>query len=90
MHRLRHEGGEPTLHPKFDEIVARLKREHFEVGVSTNAATLKQHMEALVELDTLQYSIEGWDAESYEKFRYPLKFERVRRNMPVRTTDGST
>ena len=72
---------EPTLHPKFDEIVARLKRDGFTVGVSTNAATLKQHMEGLVELDTLQYSIEGWNAASYEKFRYPLKFDRVYRNI---------
>jgi radical SAM protein with 4Fe4S-binding SPASM domain len=72
---------EPTLHPKFDEIVARLKREGFSVGVSTNAATLKQHLEALAAVDTLQYSIEGWDQASYEKFRYPLKFERVKRNI---------
>ena len=49
--------------------------------MSTNAATLKQHMEGLVELDTLQYSIEGWDPASYEKFRYPLKFDRVHRNI---------
>jgi MoaA/NifB/PqqE/SkfB family radical SAM enzyme len=72
---------EPTLHPKFDEIVTRLKREGFTVAVSTNAATLKQHMEALATLDTLQYSIEGWDQASYEKFRFPLKFDRVRRNI---------
>src|SRR5690349_24530346 len=32
---------EPTLHPDFDEIVARMKREGFTVGVSTNASTLK-------------------------------------------------
>lgn len=72
---------EPTLHPQFDEIVARLKREGFTVCVSTNAATLKQHVEALASVDVLQYSIEGWDEASYEKFRYPLKFERVRRNI---------
>jgi pyruvate-formate lyase-activating enzyme len=72
---------EPTQHPKFDEIIARLKREHFTVGVSTNAATLKQHLDGLVDVDTLQYSIEGWDPASYEKFRYPLKFERVHRNI---------
>jgi MoaA/NifB/PqqE/SkfB family radical SAM enzyme len=72
---------EPTLHPDFDAIVARLKREGFIVRVSTNAATLKKHMEALAILDTLQFSIEGWDKESYEKFRYPLNFERVRRNI---------
>lgn len=72
---------EPTLHPDFDEIVARLKRDGFTVCVSTNAATLKQHLEALASVDVLQFSIEGWDQASYEKFRYPLKFERVRRNI---------
>jgi radical SAM protein with 4Fe4S-binding SPASM domain len=72
---------EPTLHPQFDAIVARLKREGYSVGVSTNAATLRKHMEGLAALDTLQYSIEGWDKASYEKFRYPLKFERVHRNI---------
>lgn len=72
---------EPTLHPQFDEIVARLKREGYTVAVSTNAATLKKHVEALASIDTLQYSIEGWDKASYEKFRYPLNFDRIRRNL---------
>ncbi len=72
---------EPTLHPQFDDIIARLKREGFVISVSTNAATLKKRAEALCTVDTLQYSIEGWDKDSYEKFRYPLKFDRVRRNI---------
>jgi radical SAM protein with 4Fe4S-binding SPASM domain len=72
---------EPTLHPDFDNIVARLKRDGFTVCVSTNAATLKKHMEALASIDLLQYSIEGWDKPSYEKFRYPLNFDRVKRNI---------
>jgi MoaA/NifB/PqqE/SkfB family radical SAM enzyme len=72
---------EPTLHPDFDEHVATLKREGFVVSVSTNAATLSYHLESLASIDTLQYSIEGWDRESYEKFRYPLKFDRVKRNI---------
>lgn len=72
---------EPTLHPKFDEWVAELKRDGFVVCVSTNAATLRKHQEALASIDILQYSIEGWDKASYEKFRYPLKFERVQKNI---------
>jgi pyruvate-formate lyase-activating enzyme len=72
---------EPTLHPDFDEIVTRLKRDGFIVGVSTNAATLKLRKEGLAQVDTLQYSIEGWDVASYEKFRYPLKFEKVHGNI---------
>jgi pyruvate-formate lyase-activating enzyme len=72
---------EPTLHPQFDAWVAELKREGFTVCVSTNAATLHKHKEALAEIDLLQYSIEGWDKASYEKFRYPLKFERVHKHI---------
>lgn len=72
---------EPTLHPQFDAIVARLKHEGYTVSVSTNGATLKKHMEALASIDLLQYSIEGWDKPSYEKFRYPLNFDRIRRNV---------
>src|SRR5207253_6702870 len=58
-----------------------LKKEGFLVSVSTNASTLSHHLESLATVDTLQYSIEGWDRESYEKFRYPLKFDRVMRNI---------
>lgn len=72
---------EPTLHPRFDEIVARLKSDGFIVGVSTNAWTLTRHFDSLGKLDNLQYSIEGWDQASYEKFRHPLKFDRVRANV---------
>lgn len=72
---------EPTLHPDFDDIVARMKREGFTVGVSTNASTLKLRQEGLAIVDTLQYSIEGWDRASYEKFRYPLKYDKVRGNI---------
>jgi radical SAM protein with 4Fe4S-binding SPASM domain len=72
---------EPTLHPDFDEHIATLKREGFLVSVSTNASTLSHHKESLSTIDTLQYSIEGWNRESYEKFRYPLKFDRVMRNI---------
>lgn len=72
---------EPTLHPNFDEYVIRLKSEGFYVSVSTNAYTLHKHSEVLSEIDYLQYSIEGWDKESYEKFRYPLKYSTVKENI---------
>jgi MoaA/NifB/PqqE/SkfB family radical SAM enzyme len=72
---------EPTLHPDFDEHVATLKREGFLVSVSTNASTLGIHTDSLLSIDTLQYSIEGWDRASYEKFRHPLKFDRIKGNI---------
>lgn len=72
---------EPTLHPKFDEFVFRLKAAGLYVIVSTNAFTLQNHFESLSTVDHLQYSIEGWDKESYEKYRFPLKFDRVVENV---------
>jgi len=72
---------EPTLHPKFDEYVEVLKSRGFNVTVSTNAFTLNRHFDSLSKIDCLQYSIEGWDKNSYEKFRYPLKFEKVHDNI---------
>ncbi|MDG2989566.1 SPASM domain-containing protein [Candidatus Synechococcus calcipolaris G9] len=72
---------EPTLHPQFAEYVSILKDKNFFVTVSTNASMLYKHFEVLSRVDYLQYSIEGWDKESYEKFRYPLKFDIVKRNI---------
>lgn len=72
---------EPTLHPQFDDFICALKGEGFIVEVSTNAFTLQKHFESLMKVDVLQYSIEGWDRVSYEKYRYPLKFDIVRKNI---------
>jgi len=72
---------EPTLHPKFDEIIDLLKKDNFYISVSTNASMLDKHIDALMKVDILQFSIEGWDRESYEKYRFPLKFDKVYSNI---------
>ena len=72
---------EPTLHPKFDEIIDLLKQDDFFVSISTNASMLDKHIDALMKVDLLQYSVEGWDKESYEKYRVPLKFGKVYNNI---------
>lgn len=69
--------GEPTLHPEFDRFVNYAKERGFFIKVSTNAATLRKHFETVSRVDVLQFSVEGWDKESYERYRYPLKFEAV-------------
>lgn len=74
---------EPTLHPKFDEIIDLLKRDNFFVSVSTNASMLDKHIDALLKVDVLQFSIEGWDKESYEKYRFPLKFDKIYENIKL-------
>jgi MoaA/NifB/PqqE/SkfB family radical SAM enzyme len=72
---------EPTLHPEFDKIVDLIKSMGFIIHLSTNASLLNKHFETLSKIDLIQFSIEGWDKESYEKYRYPLKFEVVYENI---------
>lgn len=74
---------EPTLHPQFDEIIELLKLDNFFVSVSTNASMLDKHINSLMKVDILQFSIEGWDKESYEKYRFPLKFDKVYSNIKL-------
>ena len=74
---------EPTLHPKFDEIIDLLKEGGFHISVSTNGSRIDKHIEALMKVDLLQFSIEGWDKESYEKYRYPLKFDHIYDNIKL-------
>ena len=74
---------EPTLHPKFDEIIDLLVKDGFHISVSTNASMLEKHIDSLMKVDILQYSIEGWDKESYEKYRIPLKFDKIYENITI-------
>jgi radical SAM protein with 4Fe4S-binding SPASM domain len=84
IHNIRlYSTAEPTLHPKFDEIIDLLKKGGFHISVSTNASKIDKHLDALMQVDILQFSIEGWDKQSYEKYRYPLKFDHVYENIKL-------
>lgn len=74
---------EPTLHPEFDTIIALAKSMGFFIAVSTNGSFIDKHIDSLMKVDLLQYSIEGWDKESYEKYRFPLKFEKIYKNVKM-------
>ena len=74
---------EPTLHPKFDKIIDLAKEKGFEISLSTNGSLLHKHKESIAKVDLLQYSIEGWDKESYEKYRFPLKFDKIFKNVKL-------
>lgn len=82
IHRLRlYSTAEPTLHPKFDQIIDIAKSKNFEISLSTNGSTLQKHFSSLQKIDLLQLSIEGWDKKSYEKYRYPLHFDQIHDNI---------
>lgn len=72
---------EPTLNPNFSEMIDIAKKMGFYISVSTNASMMHKHMDALLKIDQIQFSIEGWDKESYEFYRQPLKFEKVYENI---------
>ena len=74
---------EPTVHKDFNKIMKLSKDLGFENHVSTNASLIPRAIEGLKLVDKLQISVEGWDKESYEKFRYPLKFDKVYSNLKL-------
>jgi len=74
---------EPTLHPKFNEIINYLVEGDFFISISTNASLLDKHIESLMKVNILQYSVEGWDKESYERYRIPLKFDKIYNNIKL-------
>lgn len=74
---------EPTVHPDFNYIMKFSKQLGYINHVSTNASLIPRALEGLKYVDNLQISVEGWDKESYEKFRYPLNFEKVYNNLKI-------
>ena len=74
---------EPTVHPNFNDIMKFAKELGYKNHVSTNASLIPRALEGLKLVDKLQISVEGWDKESYEKFRYPLRFDKVYKNLKL-------
>tara|TARA_A100001015_G_scaffold209112_1_gene234079 strand:- start:6782 stop:7324 length:543 start_codon:yes stop_codon:yes gene_type:complete len=74
---------EPTVHKQFNDIMKFSKSLGFENFVSTNASLIPRALDGLKYTDSLQISVEGWDKESYEKFRFPLKFDKVYENLKI-------
>ncbi|RLA83867.1 MAG: hypothetical protein DRG78_03125 [Epsilonproteobacteria bacterium] len=74
---------EPTLHPKFGELIDLLKKDDFIISITTNASLIEKNIDSLMKIDYLKFSIEGWDKESYEKYRYPLKFDKIYNNIKL-------
>jgi len=62
--------GEPTLHPRFSELL-EFAKSHFpeaKLWLITNGTTLKRHMKTIVEnVDVVQISLNVWGRENYRK-----------------------
>jgi hypothetical protein len=63
-------GGEPTMHPEFDEILQDLYDAGLDVTLVTNGTYIRKHLDAIAgRLDRLIISMDGDTPELYEEIR---------------------
>lgn len=76
--------GEPTLHPKLNEMLAYASGKFFELKLNTNATKLTDDISnAILDagVDELVFSVDSEDPEIYEKIRVGAKFDVVLNNI---------
>ncbi|NLG96985.1 MAG: radical SAM protein [Chloroflexi bacterium] len=76
--------GEPTLHPRFFDMVTYAVQKSIRVTTNTNLTTINEARAELCVtsgLDTLHFSIDGTTAETYENIRLNARFDKVLRNL---------
>lgn len=69
--------GEPLLNKHAGEYIKKFAKLNKKILLSTNTTNMDKFTEELMLIDRLQFSIEGWDKESYERTRKNLKFEET-------------
>jgi radical SAM protein with 4Fe4S-binding SPASM domain len=79
---------EPLLHPKFSQFIEIANKKNIDIIISTNLSVLQHRLNELRKVKKLQLSIEGWDKSSYEKYRFPLKYEKARSNFNFLLNDN--
>ena len=62
-------GGEPLLHPQFDELVDICKKYNLSTKTSTNGVLIKNKLSSLMKLDYVNVSLDCYDHESFKKYR---------------------
>lgn len=78
-HHVTLTGGEPTLHPKFPEILTLANKLGFKITIFTNATTLNEDIVSVLKecnINGVQVSLEGLK-EMHEKIRGKGTFERT-------------
>lgn len=76
--------GEPTMHPRFLEILERLKKSGVLVHFNTNGTLLDRDMIQKIidlEVDSVKFSFQGVDRESYEEMRYGSSWSKLMENI---------
>jgi len=76
--------GEPTMHPMFLEILKKLKDTGKAIHFNTNGTLLnKDSIQKIVEMeiDSVKFSFQGVDQESYEEMRYGSSWDKLMENI---------
>jgi len=79
-----HFQGEPLLHPKIAKFVRLARQKRIFVSLSTNAQLLNESMaEELIraKLSHIIISLDGYDADSYNKYRVGGNFDTIINNL---------
>jgi len=69
--------GEPLLNENAGKYIKKLSTLNKRLSLSTNTTNLNKFTEELMLLAGIQFSIDGWDKESYDSMRKNLKFEET-------------
>jgi MoaA/NifB/PqqE/SkfB family radical SAM enzyme len=81
--------GEPTLHPQITNFFRRAKEDGHLVHLNTNGQLLNEtFMKDLINagLDSVKFSFQGVDEQSYQEMRQDARFTKLVRN--IRTAHG--
>ena len=76
--------GEPTLNPRFGDMLEYCKDKFFEIKVNTNATRLKEDlMHKIIQsgVTDLVFSIDSYEKDEYESIRVLGKFDEVQSNI---------
>ena len=76
--------GEPLLHPHLGELIHYAQSRGLPCRIHTNATMLSDTIARQIlsaELEVLSFSFDGFNASSYEKNRYPAKYDKTLGNI---------
>jgi len=76
-------GGEPTMHPRFSDLVTGLVRAGIQVGVVTNGTLMHRHVDALGLCRWVGVSVDAGNVEQYAEQKGVDLFAKVLENLAL-------
>ena len=85
-----HTLGDPLANPRLGEVMAELRRVGLTTSICTNGLLLERHVDTLIEYmdvsPSISFSVDGANAETYEKIRIGGKFQDLLRQLDICNT----